>query len=77
MNTYRYNFKAKCPNDDAEIMYQIEIKTEAMIMAEDIVKTCNHVDGYQEYIAGVIKEKIGGKVTLTGTHSGVYIVSEL
>ena len=77
MNIYRYRFTAKCPADGQQIQYQLEIRTDDMIMAEDIVKHCNHADGYQEYIASKLKEKLGGSVKLTGTHSGVEIISEL
>jgi len=77
MNIYKYSFKVKCPNDDAEIVYLLTIKSDQMIMAEDIVKYCNHAEGYQEYIAGVLKEKLGGCIRLVGTHSSVKVITKL
>ena len=77
MNRYTYSFSAKCPNDNKQIEYKLLIESESMIQAEDIVRVCSKSDGYQEYIATVIKEQLGGKINLSGTHSGVFIESVL
>ena len=77
MNTYKYSFKVGCPNDGAKIEYKLTIKSATVIMAENIVKYCSGAEGYQEYIAQVLKEKLGGNLKLVGTHSGVKIITRL
>lgn len=77
MNIYHYSFFCQCPNDDKTIEYRLQIKSESMIMAEDIVKHCNHADGYQEHIASQLKLELGGDIELSATHSGVRITTLL
>ena len=78
MNIYKYTFLVGCPNDGVKIKYQLTIKSATVIMAEDIVKFCSGSEGYQEYIAQVLKEKLScERLKLVGIHSGVKIISRL
>ena len=77
MNIYEYQFITVCPNDGEKINYSLQVESDQMIMAEHIVETCRQIKGFQEAIASELKEKIGGNVKLTGTHSGVRITSIL
>lgn len=77
MNKYKYNFRAKCPNDNKSIEYQLIIKTSDMIMAEKIVEICAEIDGFQELIAAELKKEFSGSIKLKGKHSGVKITTKL
>ena len=74
MNIYRYAFQANCPADGETIDYQLEIRHDDMIMAEDIVEVCRALtDDYQEIMADVIAGALPGSIKITATHSGVEV----
>ena len=37
MNTYTIKFMAKCPNNNAVILYSLSIESKATIMVEEII----------------------------------------
>lgn len=73
MNTYRYQFVAKCPRDDRRIVYSLTIKSDDTIMAEDIVSATSGLTGFQEEIADSLSRRFGGNQTIVAVHSGVEV----
>jgi hypothetical protein len=74
MNIYRHTFAAVCPADGETIIYQLEIRSPAMIHVEHI-KTATALikSGWHERIADQLSETLGGDQTITATHQGVEI----
>ncbi len=78
MNTYRYVFACKCPQDDETIIYGLEIVSEQRIMVERIKEVCAEwPTGFQEDIAADLHAQLGGLLTLRAQHQGVEIVTIL
>lgn len=74
MNIYRTEFSAACPNNGAHITYTLEIRTERVIMVEDIVaRTRTLRSGYHEQIADRLHKVLGGEQVLRAHHHGVDI----
>ena len=74
MNIYTYSFISQCPNDNDYIYYTAQIKTEQMIMIEDIKKYCEkYKKEYHESIADDLFSQFKGKQTITATHKSVKI----
>ncbi len=74
INIYRRNFRAKCPNNDESISYDLAIRTTETIMVETICKQIaesikNPV--FHESLADDLKLRIGGDQVLTAFHHGV------
>jgi hypothetical protein len=74
VNIYRHTFSAVCPSDGETIIYQMEIRSLAMIHVEHI-KTATALikKGWHEAIADRLSESLGGEQTITATHQGVEI----
>lgn len=74
MNIYRCTFAAVCPSDGDTIIYNLEIRTQAVIMVEHI-KTATALirAGYHERIADDLAQRFGGDQTIVATHQGVEI----
>lgn len=78
MNTYRYKFSVTCPNDGETIHYKLEMKSERMIMVEDIIDSIRNIGStYQEEIAGMLFRTFGCSMVLKGSHRGVSVTTEL
>lgn len=74
MNTYRHTFVAGCPSDADLIVYQLEIRSPAMIRVEHIrAATAQFKTGYHEDIADQLAAMLGGEQRITATHQGVEI----
>lgn len=74
MNTYRHTFAAICPADGEMIIYQLEIKSSAMIHVEHIkAATALIKKGWHEQIADHLSDTLGGDQTIIATHQGVEI----
>ena len=75
LNTYRYTFKCDCLVDGKTIWYTLEIKTLDQLMVEDIIGFSPDGPSIQESIADKFYARFGGEQTITGTHSGVEVVT--
>jgi hypothetical protein len=74
MNTYRYPFVVECPNDRTPILYHLTIKTDATILAEDIIAATKGLRAVlHEQIADALAKKFGGDQTITAVHQGVTV----
>ncbi|VVP89388.1 hypothetical protein PS918_03082 [Pseudomonas fluorescens] len=74
MNTYRHTFAATCPADSEMIIYQLEIRSTAMIHVEHIkAATAIIKKGWHEQIADRLSEALGGDQKIVATHQGVEI----
>jgi len=75
MNTYTIKFMAKCPNNDAVIIYALSIESKVTIMVEEIMSVVDSLprDGYHEDIADSLTQALPGRQTLTAHHHGVGI----
>lgn len=72
MNIYRYTFKAKCPNNDQRIAYELTLESPTMVMVEKITGCCDElVSGFHEDLADLLLLKLGGKQTIRAHHHGV------
>lgn len=78
MNTYQVTHRASCPNGELLDTYQITIRSQATIMAEDILRTLNQAPTkiYQEDLATLLRAKLGAEITIAGWHHGIYITTE-
>jgi hypothetical protein len=78
MNIYSLTFKAKCPNDTAEIEYELTLHSDKMIMVESILEECaNHKEGFQEDIAAAIRKHLGCGVIMKAVHQNVTVETRL
>ena len=76
MTRYDHQFAATCPADGEAIVYFLTIKTDALIMAEDIAAFCRSHDAvFHEALADRLIEKFGGRQKLRATHQGVHITT--
>lgn len=55
------------------IVYQLTIKSDATIMAEDILEATSGISGFQEDIANRLAQWFGGEQTIVAVHSGVEV----
>jgi len=78
MNTYRYVFFSRCPNNKEVIQYTLEIVHRSMIQVEHIKTACAlHAEGYHEDIAADLFRQFGGSLRLLANHHGVDIETVL
>lgn len=77
MNRYEIEHRSKCPNGGLVDIYAITIESAAKIMVEDISKTITDAPNpiFQEDLADHLRNAIGARVTIIGTHHGIKITS--
>ena len=76
-NIYTVEFFSKCPVNNIRIHYTLTIKTENMVVVEDLLNAVNSVDkGFHEKIADDLFKIFGGYQTLEAEHHGVYIKTQ-
>lgn len=76
MNRYDHQFAATCPTDGATIIYHLTLKTEAVVLAEDIAAACRFsAPVYHEALADQLLEKLGGRQKVRAMHQGVHITT--
>lgn len=74
MNIYRYQFRARCPNNGELIYYRLELTTDQIVMVEAIKTACQrHEAGFHEAIADALFAELGGSQIITATHHMVEI----
>lgn len=74
MNIYQHSFVAQCPSDGEQIVYSIEIRSQAMIRVERIrTATALIKRGFHEQIADVLHEQLGGEQRIIAVHQGIRI----
>jgi len=75
LNRYSHKFVSTCPNNGAQIIYQLEIETDGrMIQVEHIVTATQLLkQGYHEQIADELHRRFGGRQILRAHHHGVDI----
>jgi hypothetical protein len=74
VNIYRHIFAAICPSDGELIIYQLEVRSPAIIYVEHIkAATAIIKKGWHEQIADRLSEALGGDQTIIATHQGVEI----
>lgn len=77
MNTYCHRFSVDCPNNGQHIDYALRIRSQHVIMAEEIVAACVSAKDiekpYHENIADMLHAKFGGRQRLVAFHHGVKI----
>lgn len=77
MNIYRHTFALQCPANDEQIIYSLEIQSEQMIMAEDIVKEVQRNSAeFHEALANRLFGIFGEKQIIKATHHGVHIETQ-
>lgn len=77
MNTYRIEFHARCPVNNARIRYSLRIVAEEMIRVESLNDFVEGISsGFHEDIADALHSKFGGRQTLVAEHHGVLIETE-
>lgn len=77
MNKYKVTFTALCPVNDKKITYNLEIKSDAMIMVEELLAFVRQIGkGFHEVIADSLIERFGGQQRLYAYHHGVFIETE-
>jgi hypothetical protein len=78
MNIYRTTFAIQCPANDEQIIYSLEITSEKMIMAEDIVKEVRRNDAeFHEALAERLFAMFGGRQVMKAHHHGVDIETRM
>ena len=76
MNTYRAEFFARCPVNDARVHYHLTIVTDKVLSVEDLNDTLDNIGpALHEDIADMLAE-YGGKQTLIADHHGITIETE-
>lgn len=78
MNRYETSWYCKCPVNGIRILYQAKIETKEVIAVEELLEYIDkfYKDGFHELIADDLKEKFGGKQTITANHHSVTITTE-
>ncbi len=75
MNKYTVFFDCECPNNKKTIKYKLVIKTNEIIMVEDLMnhllKECS--EGFHENIADDLFCSFGGEQYMIANHHGVQI----
>lgn len=77
-NTYKFYAVAMCPVQDQLDVYEAFISSEEIIPCEAIAKAVMKFSGkkwFQEDLARALSKELDARVTLSGTHSGVEVVS--
>lgn len=78
-NTYEFMVYSNCPVDHLPDVYFCSLVSKETIPVETILDLCQSYktkEVYQEDIAINLARLTGGKVVLTGYHSGVKVTSE-
>lgn len=75
MNVYTYAFQAQCIKNAELIDYSLEIKTNAVIIVEELEAWPIPEKAFHEDLADALFERFGGRQTLTATHGKVEIVT--
>jgi hypothetical protein len=76
MNIYRHKFYSECPNNNCIIAYDLEIKTNEVVMVEHIITYCAlNKKAFHEDIADRLSTSIVGLHTMTAFHHGVEITT--
>lgn len=74
MNIYRYQFRARCPNNGELIYYRLELTTDQVVMVEAIKAACRrHTAGFHEAIADALFAELGGCQVIIAMHHMVEI----
>lgn len=74
MNIYRFAFRARCPVDGAVVSYAAEIRSPAMIRAEELSGwAAKQVEGFHEDFADQLCAAFGGEQRIIAVHAGVQI----
>lgn len=74
MNIYRFTFWARCPVNGSAIKYQAEVRTQGVVMAEDLLSFGDECKaGLHEEFADRMLARFGGFQRLTANHDGVEI----
>ena len=73
MNIYSIEFVSSCPNNGEVINYRLEIRSQTMIMVEDIESACNVGAEFHENLAAEFHKRFGGRQELTARHGRVEI----
>jgi hypothetical protein len=73
MNIYCHDFISACPNNGKPIFYELEIRTHAVIMVEEIIAACAVPKIYHEALADKLTAQFGGMQLLRAFHHGVRI----
>lgn len=77
LNIYRHVFAAPCPNNDRQVDYTLEIRTQRVIMVEEIMEICQaatKVDKpYHETMADFLFQHFAGEQSMVAFHHGVEI----
>lgn len=73
-NIYRHRFHSKCPANQQDIDYLLEIHSESMVYVEEIVAACRLFPcSYHEAIADRLATLLPGLQFLRAHHHGVDI----
>ena len=77
MNIYRLSHRASCPNGNLIDVYEITIKSKAMVMVEDITSAIKNAPNpvFQEDLADYLRDTLGAEIIVLGTHYGIEIKS--
>lgn len=76
LNRYHVTFNATCPNNGADIPYDLTIDTRLTIMVEDLVKEVQSIkSGFHEDIADRLAYRFFGRQTLKGHQHGVVLTT--
>lgn len=70
MNIYRHRFVAQCPNNDRMVDYSLTIRSNRMIMVEDIQGATTGLTGFHEAFADMLFAKFGGSQIIVAHHHG-------
>ncbi len=73
MNIYRHTFYVSCPVDQRLIEYTLELRSNTVIMAENIVASCVIESGLHEDIADKLHTLLGGRQRIVACHGFVEI----
>lgn len=77
MHKYEFKLVCRCPNDNSVNIYDVTIKSDEAIQAEDFNKFQDKIYNekyYQEDIYEIL-QKTYDNVMLVGTHLGIKIIS--
>ncbi|AOR76511.1 hypothetical protein [Novosphingobium resinovorum] len=73
MNIYVHRFTSKCPSNGALISYKLEIRSNDVIMVEEIITACAVESTYHESLADILYARFGGQQSMIAFHHGVCI----
>jgi hypothetical protein len=77
MNRYELTHRAKCPNGGLVDCYAITIESPTTIHVEEIAKTIKESPDpiFQEDLADHLRNLLGSRVVIIGTHHGIKITT--